>query len=262
MAKKTLLEIVQDILNDMNADPVNSIEDTIEAGQVAMIVKSTYESLVNNRDWPYLNRTIQLTGLANPYLPTHVQLQDNIKELIFVKYDCIKPGETRHRYTDMKYIDPDSFLRMTNMRNSDDPNTQLVAELSGFPILLLKNKDPEYYTSFNDTQIIFDSYNNLIDSTIQTSKIQAYAQITPNWSHTNNAIPDLPLEAFPLLVEESKSRAMYKLNQATDEKSEQESRRQNRWLSRKSYRVNGGMQYPNYGRRGYYNKDVTFEKNK
>jgi hypothetical protein len=33
-----------------------------------------------------------------------------------------------------------------------------------------------------------------------------------------------------------------------DQKAEQESGRQNKWLARKARRVAGGIQYPNYGR--------------
>ena len=46
MAKLTVLEIVQNILSDLNSEEVNSISDTIEADQVAEIVKTTYLDLV------------------------------------------------------------------------------------------------------------------------------------------------------------------------------------------------------------------------
>jgi hypothetical protein len=41
-AKMTLLEIVQDVLNDMDSDEVNSISDTVEATQIANICRSVY----------------------------------------------------------------------------------------------------------------------------------------------------------------------------------------------------------------------------
>jgi len=46
MAKMTVLEIVQDILNDIDGDEVNSIDDTLESEQVAQIVKSTYDAII------------------------------------------------------------------------------------------------------------------------------------------------------------------------------------------------------------------------
>ena len=41
---------------------------------------------------------------------------------------------------------------------------------------------------------------------------------------------------------------MFKLKEVQDIKSEQEAGRQQRWLSRKAWTVNGGIRYPNYGR--------------
>lgn len=250
--KMTLLEIVQDILSDMDSDAVNSIDDTVEAGQVAQIVKSTYMAFMNRRDWPHLNRTVQLVASGSVALPTHVTLQDGIKELLFLKYDCVKQGETKKRYKDIKYLDPDNFLRVLNRRNSDEDNVDVISDTGGIELLIFNDKDPQYYTSFNDSVVVFDAYNGDVDSTIQSSKMQAYAQVLPTWVHTDTAIPDLPDEAFPALLEEAKSRAMFKLKQVQDQKAEQESQRQNIWLSRKSYRVNGGIQYPNYGRGGRY----------
>jgi hypothetical protein len=58
----------------------------------------------------------------------------------------------------------------------------------------------------------------------------------------------LPEFAFTALIEEAKSRASFRLKQVVDQKAEQESARQNRWISRKSRRLNGGIQYPSYGR--------------
>lgn len=250
--KMTLLEMVQDILNDMDSDPVNSIDDTFESSQVAQIIKSTYFAMMNSRDWPHLRRTIQLVASGTVARPTHVTLQDGIKEIVFVKYDCVKDGETKKRYMDMKYLNPDEFLVVLNRRNSDESNVDVITDPGGIELLIVNDKAPQYYTSFNDSVIVFDSYDNAVDSTIQSSKIQAYAYVVPTWSPSDDFIPDLPMEGFPALLEESKSRAMFKLKQVQDSKAEQESRRQSIWLSRKSYRVNGGIQYPNYGRKRKY----------
>lgn len=45
--RKTLLEMVQDILSEMDSDEVNSINDTVEAEQVATIIKNCYLALCN-----------------------------------------------------------------------------------------------------------------------------------------------------------------------------------------------------------------------
>jgi hypothetical protein len=63
-------------------------------------------------------------------------------------------------------------------------------------------------------------------------------------------IPDLPIEAFPLLEEESKSTAFFTLKQMANQKAEQKANRQSKWLSRKAWRAAGGVKFQNYGRKG------------
>lgn len=262
--KMSLLELVTDILNDMDSDQVNSIDDTFESQQVAQIIKSTYYAQMSTRNWPHTRKLVSLEASGTDALPTHTKLISPIKELISVNYNCVKVGETRKRYKPIKYIEPDNFLRITNARNSDESNIDVIIDPTGVELLIRNDLDPTYLTSFDDTTIVFDSYNNAVDDTIQESKVQAMAYIIPVWSGTDSFIPDLPDEAFSGLLEESKSRAMFKLKQMTDSKAEQESGRQQRWLSRKAWRVAGGVKYENYGRKsnkGPYNSPYIDKDN-
>lgn len=260
MAKMTLLEIVQDILSDMNGDVVNSIDDTDEAQQVAQIVKSTFQAIMSNRNWPHTRQLLHLTASTDSDLPTHMYIDEDIKEMISVFYDKRKLGDTRLLYQEVKYKDPDDFLRYTNTRNSDNDNVEVITDTSGVVLLIINDKAPTYYTSFDDVTLIFDSYDAEVDDTLQASKTQARAYVTPEFTMDNDYIPALPEEAFSALLEESKSRAQFKLHETQDVKSEQESTRQQRWLSRKAWKVAGGIRYPNYGRKGSRYKDPTFKE--
>lgn len=262
--KKTLLEIVVDILSDMDGDYVNSINDTDEGLQVAQIVKSTYESMISNRNWPHTARLINLVPHSDNERPTHMKINDPIKEMISVYYDTRKFDDNRLNYTQIRYIDPDAFLRFTNTRNSNDLNTRLITDPSGVKLLITANKAPEYFTSFNDDDLVFDSFDARIDSSLQASKTQARAYVIPKFEMSDYYIPDLPDEAFAALLEEAKSRAMLRLKQVQDVKAEQESNRQQRWLSRKSWRAHEKDIYPfDYGRGrhgGGYRRDPTFRR--
>lgn len=259
--KWSLLEIVTDIVSDMDGDFISSIDDTDEAQQVAQIVKSTYHAIMSNRNWPHTARAVQLTASGDNTYPTYLTLPSNIKELISVYYDTKKDSETRLNYRQLYYLDPDDFLRKTNNRNSDDPATIVQLDPTGVKFLISSNKAPEYYTSFDDNTIVFDSYDEAVDTTIQSSKIQARAYIIPVFEMNDDFIPDLPEEAFSLLIEEAKSRAMMRLKQTQDVKAEQEARKQDRWLSRKSWRTHAADIYPyDYGRKSGHKKDPTFRR--
>src|SRR4030066_2361472 len=95
--KMTLLELVQDILSDLDSDEVNSINDSVEALQVAQILKSTYFNIIDGRDWPHLYQPFQLTASGTTDRPTHMRLPDNIIDVSWIKYNCKEYGETRDR---------------------------------------------------------------------------------------------------------------------------------------------------------------------
>ena len=249
MAKRTLLDMVQEILNDMDGDEVNSIDDTIEAQQVASIIKSTYLAMMSNRNWPHLRKSISLTPTTDLAQPTHMSVDDDIKELSFINYDCRKSVSDRSKWIAMKWKDPDDFLAMTNSYNELNDNGDVINDDSGIDISIMNDRHPTCYTSFNDRTLIFNSYDSSRESNLQETYIQSMAYVMPSWNSYDDYVPDLPDEAFTALVEEAKSKCSMKLRQMADSKADEESKRQQRWLSRKARRVNQGISYPDYGRR-------------
>ena len=259
---KTLLDITQEILTVMTSDEVNSIYDTAEAEAVARIVCSTFEAMVSNKNWESHKELIQLESFSDNARPTHCRLPENVKELIFVKYNKMKEGDARLRYEDVKWKDPEDFLIYVNHRDSTSSTVQTVTDPTGIKLLILNDRHPSYYTSFDDSTMVFDSFFSTVDDTIQPSNTQAYGYVMPEPTLADSWEPDLPKEAIKALVEEAKSIARFQIDSTSDVKAEQESARQKRWLSRKSWSVNGGLKYPNYGRRT--NKvmyDPTFKRN-
>jgi hypothetical protein len=245
---KTLLEIVQDILSDMDGDEVNSISDTAESEQVASIVEKTYQNMMSNSVWPHTRRATALTPYSDSTKPTHMYLNDDVKELISVYYNVIKQGETRKSYQKIDYLEPDRFLQKINVRNNTKTNVDIITDPSGIELMILNDTAPKYYTSFDDVTLVFDAYDSEVDSTLQESKFQALGYIMPSFRKEDSFTPDLPPDAFSYLVEEATSRAQMKLREVQDVKSETESIKQGRWLSRKSWRTNGGIRFPNYGK--------------
>jgi hypothetical protein len=250
MAKKTLLRIVQDILNDLDSDEVNSIDDTVESQQVATIVENVYIAMMTNRMWPHTRRLLQLESSGDISKPNYLKLPENLKQLDSFKYETTKKTDTNITIKDVHYKEPDDFLRYTSQRRSSDVNVQRVVDYTGTPLLVYKDTAPSYWTSFDDTYLITDAYDSEVDTTLQTSKTQCMAYIMPSWERSDTAVPDLPIDAFTALIEEAKSTASLTLKQMANQKAEQNSKRQQAWLSRKAWRAHGGVTYENYGRKG------------
>lgn len=248
MAKLSLLDIVQDIANDLETDEINSINDTVESLQISQIVKTTYFEMMANRNWPHLKRTFQLDATVTT-TPTHMKLPVDVKEVVVLSYNTKKVTDTKAKYQYITYLENEEFLRKMNNLNSDNSNIDIITDVDGIDLIIRNDKAPEWYTSFDDEHVVFDSYDNAVDTLLQTSKTQVIGYISPSWTNSDTFVPDLPEEAFPALIEEAKSTAFVVLKQAANEKAEQKAQRQHRWLSRKAWRVSGGVRYPNFGRR-------------
>jgi hypothetical protein len=247
--KHTLLEMVQFLLNDLDSDEVNSINDTVEASQVAQIIRSCYEEMMSNRNWPSQKKIIQLEASGTLNRPNYLTFPEGIKELVSFKYNSIKDGETRIQFKDVKWLYPDEFLAKLDARNSDNDNIQQVQDDSGVVLLVQDDKAPEWWTTFDDSWIVCDSYDSVVDDTLKKSKTQAIVYKEATWTHTDSFIPDMPEEAFSALIEEAKSTAFIVLKQMANQKAEQKATRQQRWLSRKAWKAHGGIRYPDYGRK-------------
>lgn len=247
--KRTLLDMTQAILNEMDSDDVNSITDTVESIQVAQIIRGCFQEMVSNRNWPSNRRLMQIQHSGTPERPTHLKLPENTTELVFFKYDKTKRDDgSATEYQEVHYKHPDDFLRMVSSRNDNTSNVQKVIDISGTPLIIKTNQAPSYWTSFDDQYIVCDSYDKEVDDALKKSKTQCLMYVQPTWVHEDSAVPDLPAEAFSALIEEAKSTAFLTLKQMANEKAEQKATRQQRWLARKAWKAHGGIRYDNYGR--------------
>lgn len=249
MPKLTLLEIVTDILNDLDSDEVNSINDTVEAQQIAQIVKTTYFHIVEGRDWPHLNTLFQMEASGTGARPTHMRLPENAENVSWLKYNIRNSTDTKDNYREVVYKTPEEFLDMLDLRNSSNTNISVISDTSGVTLNIITDAPPTYFTSFDDEYLVFDSYDSVVDSTLQSSKTKCYGKRIPIFTIADAFIPDLPIQMFSYLKAEAKSVAFLALKQATNAKAEQQSVTGRRRMSQEAWRVKKGISYPNYGRK-------------
>lgn len=247
MAKLTVLEIVQDILNSMDSDEVNSINDTLEATQVAQIVKTTYYNIIDGKDYQHLYQLFQPDTSGVSATPTKVKLPQTVIDVRFVKYNKRTLTDTKDRVEKVTYKTPEEFLDIVNARNSAASNVTVVSDTVSLNIFT--DAAPTYYTSFDGEYLILDSYDSEVDSTIQSSKFQCYGRVRPTFTISDSFIPDLPEQMFSYLLNEAKATAFVDLKQTQNPKAEQHSLSQKRRMSQENWRLAGGIKFPDYGRR-------------
>lgn len=248
MPKLTLLQMTQDILNDMDSDEVNSIDDTIESQQVAQIIKTTYNEIIDSRYWSHLKKLLQLDASGDSTKPVWMKIPEGVQEVLWIKYNKIESGETRNRFEDVLYKDPEDFLELVMSRDNTDSNVGTFTGYDGLTLPIRNDRSPSYWTSFDDEYIVFDSYDSGVDTTLQSSKSMTMGYKEASFTLSDSFIPDLPANVFSYLLSESKSVAFNAIKQAPNSKEEQRSRRQRTWTARKN-RTREKPRYPNYGRK-------------
>jgi hypothetical protein len=241
--KQNLISIVQSILSDMDSENVNSISDSVEAEQVASIVRDTFNNIIATREISEHRQLIKLTANSDSLFPTHFEYGENVKEISKVWYK-----NESDIYYEVKWCEPLQFLTMTD--SATGSATQLVQDKSAGTQLSIRNDhNPSFYTSFDDNWIVMDSFNLAFDDTLQESKVRAYGVVYPTFSLVDTHIPDLDATLFPYLLAEAKSTAMSLLKGQSDPKIEQAARRQKNYIQNDMFRTRKSNSLVAYGRR-------------
>lgn len=212
--KRTLLELTQSILSDIDGEPVNSIFDTEEATQYASVVRDTYFNIVAARQTPEHDELLKLTALSDLTKPVFLKYPENVKEIRLFEYD----GK------EVYWKDPIKFLESMPTVGQADVGTA-VDPVSGITLSFRNSKNPRYYTSFDNEYIVCDSYDVSEDDTLQESKTRCWGTKYPSFTMSDSFIPDLNETLFPYLLAESKSVCFSIFKSGSDPKVEQAARR-------------------------------------
>lgn len=236
MAKKTLLEMTQNILSAMDSDEVNSIGDTVESLQVAEVIAETYEYITVGIDIPGRSGIIQLDASGDPDLPNYMTVPSNVERLIWVRYNN----------EEIEYLAPLQFVEMVAKRSGEDDAITTVENL-----YIYNDRDPKYYTSFDDDTLVFDGFNLAEGATLMQARTLCWGQKSNAFLMEDDFIPLLPLEMFPRLLAEAKASCFINFKQVSNSKEEQRARQQK--VVNMNSRFKAGAvrpidRLPNYGR--------------
>jgi hypothetical protein len=246
--KKTLLEIVQDIMNDMDSDEVNSISDTVESEQIAQVCQSVFFDIISTLDLPEHKELLQLTSLGDSSRPNFMDSSalTNIQE---VRYN-VSETSGQVEYKLIPYFAPDEFVAKILERDSSASNISLIADPTSDILLPIVNDAmPSYYTLLDDRYVCFDSYKATVDTTLQTSKTLVIGTKYPTFTVADSAIPDLDDTIFPYYIAECKSRCFSMFKGGPDAKVEQFARKHRYFLRNDRWKVKQTNIRNDYGRK-------------
>jgi hypothetical protein len=222
MAKKlTALELTQNILNAMDSDEVETLTETIESNQVHDLLEMTFYELIDRRAWEFmkhqprqLDAGTHVTELAIPSDVVHVEL---------VRY---KDFDTS-RMVDVRYLSPADFLDRQQGLDTTQANIESVTVNDGVAIGVYNDRRPEYWTSFDEENIVFSSYDTANEpSGVTVASSTTLCEYQPTWTKADAFVPDIPARMFSLLFNEALSVCSLNVKQEANPKAEQNARRQ------------------------------------
>jgi hypothetical protein len=256
--KMTLLAMTQDVLSELTSDEVNSISDTTESMQVATIIRNKYNDIITRAGLTKHQQLFQLNASNDITQPVLMIVPNNVCDIQWIKYydsnvtDSTDDSEDVHDLNlDITDSDPSSsddtspsykyvtllplqqFLDMTNRFNTNesDVKTFTFGDTSNslnynFTFNYKNDRQPHYAAIISNNYVVFDSFDNTQDTTLQASKVMGFGAVLPDFTMTDSFVPDMDEEQFPLLLNEAKSWAYFVLKQTAHPKAEQESKRQ------------------------------------
>lgn len=259
--KMTLLQMVKSIMSDMDSDAVDHVTDTVESGQVASTIRDVYYQMITNQVIPEeetLGNMLTVDLLSFPGALNYLETPEFVDEVLWIKYDVIKAGDTTERMTEIKYVNPHWFMTQVNLNPSDGSNVVEVTDpTSGIPYFVLNDQAPTCYTSFDDTYIAFNQFDQGVD-TVQVlgEKSQTMFKIPPDFDITlDDFTPVMDANLFPFLLAEAKSTCFVNLKQQANPKVEKQSREQRIRVQKSKFKTDSAQKAstsssgPSYGRR-------------
>ena len=203
-----------------------------------------------------------MTGTVTAYSGTSLSI--NVTSIVgsgtyssWTFTSTVVPTPPGYKYVTMLPIE--DFIYEINKLNPSDYNvgSYTFSDTSNsfpnnFTFLYRNDLTPQYCCVLSNFYVLFDSYDNTQDSTLQTSKTMCFGQVVPVFNMVDNFIPDLDAQQFPLLLNEAKTLAFFELKQQPHQLSMQEVKRQ--WSTvQKNKSINNRPKYfdeiGNYGRK-------------
>jgi hypothetical protein len=251
--KLTMLQIVQKTLEALNLDEVNSISDSPDAEQIAQIAQDSYYELLNQAEWPHTIRLEQLESVADAAKPNYLRIPDEVTRIDDFKYDATLTDDEDNpvdliEIKSVKWCSPVDFLRITQRRNTELDEISTITDFNGVRYHIYNDRNPSYWTSFDDEYVVCDAYNSDVESTLQGNKSQALMKWIENVVISDDTQVSAPSHFYQTWLAETKSTAFIYMKQEASPKDEQRARRGLAVLRRNASRTDRDDGKVKYGR--------------
>lgn len=250
------LDIVQKVLSAMDGDEVNSVSDTTESSQVLDNAETVYNDLLLTADLPEQYQLYSLTASGNSSYPIVMYRPDGFETTDWIKYKrTIEDDDSGLlQWTLMIPITIDEFLKRSDGLDTTADNVStmgLVLANTTLQVNYYDDRSPEYYCSFDDSTILFNSIDLDVDTTLQTSKTLCYGQYSTQFLALDGFTPAFDSNVHQIWLHETIALCQARMRQMQDPKAEKGARKGWIKLQDMKHAIGDGGYYqhlPNYGK--------------
>lgn len=245
----TNLEVLNKCMDVINADNVSAVDENDRAGRIFSIMEDVYYDLLTRIDHPYHETLQVLTSPASTSTPTHLTLSsgatDYVKDISRLEYNVEDTNTTTAPdFKKLYYIDPTEFLDRSEMWENYD----VVAITANALVRIGNDKDPTYYTSFDQQTLVLDSYDSAVLTYIPSTRVRAIVRKVPDFTVGDSGVQTLDDMYFPTYVSECQSRTHAILKDNVNRKVEEYARRNRVSQQNDKFKVKKENGRPNFGR--------------
>lgn len=254
--KYNLNEMTDLILSSIDGDEVDSINDTTESYQVALLIKGVYYDLATDLSLPEHETLFELNDSGDNTKPCLLTIPDNVTRMDWFHYDNQDADSTTTVYLPVEKVELKDFLdSQRSLQNTDETFIEsMTAVLNGenFEFLVYNDRFPSCYTVIGDDTIICDAYNSDEDTRLLKAKTRCHGIVYPAFTISDSFELDLDPTQFSLLINRAKVRAFSEIKQVGNSEAALEARRQSirvQKLKRRQERKAELTRAPKYGRK-------------
>ena len=238
--------------------PTGTVSFTIATGQNIVPGMTAY-AVPNNTVGTYMTGTVLSYSGSTLIITVANSAGAGTYSAWTISNQGVIPGPI---YKEVKILPVEDFIVMNNSLGPDitndigsfqfATNENATGSPMNFQFYFKNDKQPEYCCIIGNQYLIFDSYDNTQDSTLQSEKTMCWGWVYPPLLMVDNAYPPIEDQVFPLFLADAKALAFFELKQMSHKRAEDEVARQLPALQKYKAIANKPSYYdelPNFGRR-------------
>lgn len=225
MPKRTLLQIVKKMAQKTGSDEVTTLsEDSIEIQDMVDCALEVLEDIIYRNDWEFLKD--QLAQLEAGSNAIELSIPDNVRKIQTLRYRYEDAG-VQNCFRTLRYMYPDEFMKRLQNNKPTDADTTTVT-INGVELYPKTNRHPRYWTSFDEQNVVLDSYDSTqnptgVDATDSAIIATLYLDFTG--SDADSWVAPIPESLFTLWEQEAVAEAFVQFRQTENSRAERRSRR-------------------------------------